>query len=261
MHRGADQDRRLAALLTHLRKTEEAKVIDFKKFADHADGAWWRDSRGSNAFQGASTLVLVGTPCPNLAALEADWLSMTGQQPEASEGFAPWLNRKIQADIIQGIGRLRANRRPGEALTVYLLTNLELDLPVEVITAKDITLAAATKLEKTEMAIRAAVAHLQQTGAKVTQAAAAKLANVSQGYISRCFGELLQTLLGNSNSKSNNFDPPDPPPEVARIIWSAIDLADTPQTLVESVCDLLNGLVDSSHFLGLLLAGPPDGVR
>ncbi|QQE67733.1 hypothetical protein GFS31_44460 (plasmid) [Leptolyngbya sp. BL0902] len=261
MQRGADQERRLAALLTHLKDTEKAKVIDFKKFADHADGAWWRDSRGSNAFQGVSTLVLVGTPCPNLAALEADWLSMTGRQPEASEDFAPWLTRKIQADILQGIGRLRANRRPGASLTVYLLTNLELDLPVEVIAAKDITLAAATKLEKTEMAIRAAVAHLQQTGAKVTQAAVAKLAKVSQGYVSRCFGELLQTLLGDSNSKSNNFSGDDPPPEVARLIWGAIDLADTPQTLVESVCDLLNGLVDPSNVLGLLLAGPPDGPR
>ncbi len=258
MQRGADQDRRLAALLTHLRKTEEAKVIDFKKFADHADGAWWRDSRGSNAFQGVSTLILVGTPCPNLAALQADWLSMTGQQPEDAEGFAPWLNRKIQADILQGIGRLRSNRRPGESLTVYLLTNLDLDLPVEVIAAKDITLAAATKLEKTEMAIRAAVAHLQQTGAKVTQAAVAKLAKVSQGYVSRCFGALLLLLLGDSNSKSNHSEPPDPPPDVARLIWGAIDLADMPQTLVESVCDLLNGLVSPSDFLGLLLAGPPD---
>lgn len=261
MQRGADQDRRLAALLTHLRKTENAKVIDFKKFADHADGAWWRDSRGSNAFQGVSTLVLVGTPCPNLAALEADWLSMTGQQPEDSDDFAPWLNRKIQADILQGIGRLRANRRPGEALTVYLLTNLELDLPIEIIAAKDITLAASTKLEKTEMAIRAAVAHLQQTGAKVTQAAVAKLAKVSQGYISRCFGELLQTLLEATSSKSNYPEPPDPLPEVARVVWGAIDLADTPQALVESVCDLLNGLIDPSNVLGVLLAVPPDEAR
>jgi hypothetical protein len=259
MQRGADQTRRLAALVSHLRKTEGAKVIDFKKFADHADGAWWRDSRGSNAFQGVTTLVLVGTPCPNLAALQAEWFCCTGQHPEDSpEAFQDWLDRKVQADITQGIGRLRANRRPGESLTVYLLTDQDFDLPnLEIVAAKEITLAAASKLERTEMAIRAAVAYIQERGEKVTQAAVAGIAGISQGYLSRRFGKLLLLLLGDSNSKSNNSEVDDPPLEVVPLIWGAIDLAETPQALADTVADLLNGIVDPHHLLGLLLAGPP----
>ncbi|MEY3298877.1 MAG: hypothetical protein RLZZ597_2137 [Cyanobacteriota bacterium] len=258
MQRGDDQSRRVAALVDHLRQTDPStKVIDFKKF--ESDGAWWRDSRGSNAFQAIRTLVLVGTPCQNLAALQARWFTLTGQQPEDNPTeFEAWVNRRIQADILQGIGRLRANRRPGEALTVYLLTNLDLGLPnVTEVAAKDITLKAASKLEKTEMAIQAAVAHLQQTGAKVTQAAVAKLANVSQGYISRCFGALLQTLLGDSNSKSNHSEVADPLPGLAPLVWAAIDLADSPQSLVDGIADLLNGLVAPHHLLAILLSGPP----
>ena len=258
MQRGDDQTRRVAVLVDHLRQTAPTtKVIDFKKF--EGDGAWWRDSRGSNAFQTIRTLVLVGTPCQNLAALQARWFSLTGQQPEDNPTeFDAWVNRRIQADILQGVGRLRANRRPGEALTVYLLTNLNLGLPnITEVAAKDITLKAASKLEKTEMAIRAAVAYLQQTGAKVTQAAVAKLANVSQGYISRCFGALLQTLLGDPNSKSNISEMAPPSPDVPPLIWGAIDLADNPQTLVDIITDLLNGLIDPHHLLAILLSGPP----
>jgi hypothetical protein len=252
MQRGDEQTRRLAALVSHLKATQNTLVIDFKKY--QADGAWWADSRGSNAFQGASTLVLVGTPCQNLGALEAEYRALLGNL----DGFEDWVNRKIHADILQGIGRLRANRRPDEALHLVFISEFDLDLPnITQVAAKDFTIKAASKLEKTEMAIRAAVAHLQQIGAKVTQTAVAKLAKVSQGYISRCFGELLQTLLGDSNSKSNNSEVADPLPDVPPLVWGAIDLADTPQMLVDTIADLLNGIVDPHHLLGILLSGPP----
>ena len=252
MQRGDEQTRRLAALVSHLKATQNALVIDFKKF--EADGAWWADSRGSNAFQGTTTLVLAGTPCQNLGALEAEYRCLTG----GLDGFEDWVNRKIHADILQGIGRLRANRRPGEQLHLVFISPFELDLPnVTQATAKDFTIKAATKLEKTEMAIRAAVAHLQQTGAKVTQSAIAKAAKVSQGYLSRCFGKLLLLLLGDSYSKSNNSEVPDTPPEVPPLVWGAIDLADTPQMLVDTIADLLSGLVDPHHLLAILLSGPP----
>lgn len=252
MQRGDEQTRRLAALVSHLKATQNALVIDFKKY--QADGAWWADSRGSNAFQGTTTLVLCGTPCQNLGALEAEYRALLGNL----DGFEDWVNRKIHADILQGIGRLRANRRPGESLHLVFVSEFDLDLPnITQATAKDFTIKAASKLEKTEMAIRAAVAHLHQTGAKVTQSAIAKAAKVSQGYISRCFGKLLQTLLGDSYSKSNNSEVDDPPPDVPPLVWGAIDLADTPQMLVDTIADLLNGLVDPHHLLGILLSGPP----
>jgi hypothetical protein len=143
-------------------------------------------------------------------------------------------------------------------LTVYLLTDQDFDLPnLEIVAAKEITLAAASKLERTEMAIRAAVAYIQERGEKVTQAAVAGIAGISQGYLSRRFGKLLLLLLGDSNSKSNNSEVDDPPLEVVPLIWGAIDLAETPQALADTVADLLNGIVDPHHLLGLLLAGPP----
>jgi hypothetical protein len=252
MQRGEEQARRLAALVSHLKATQNALVIDFKKY--QADGAWWADSRGSNAFQGTTTLVLAGTPCQNLGALEAEYRALLGNL----DGFEDWVNRKIHADILQGIGRLRANRRPGEQLHLVFISPFELDIPnITQVAAKDFTIKAASKLEKTEMAIRAAVAHLKETGAKMTQSAIAKAAKVSQGYLSRRFGKLLLLLLGDSYSKSNNSEVDDPPPELPPLVWGAIDLADTPQMLVDTIADLLNGLVDPHHLLAILLSGPP----
>jgi hypothetical protein len=72
MQRGADQQRRVAAIIQHYQAIDPTtKVIDFKQFTEEGMGAWWRDSRGVNDFEQVKTLILCGTPCRNLADLQA----------------------------------------------------------------------------------------------------------------------------------------------------------------------------------------------
>jgi hypothetical protein len=252
MQRGKDQRRRIEALVNHYREVNpNTRVIDFKKF--DADGAWWRDSRGVNAFTNVTTLMLVGTPCRNLAALQAEYACLKGQFPGGNnEEFRQWTNRKIRADMLQGIGRLRAQRRPGECLHVVVLSNFDLGVPAEQVAAREITLKAATKVERMEAAITAAVKQLQAQGQKVTQAAVALIVGCSQGYISR-FRYLLQTLLDPPNSKSNNF----PNGETISLVWDAIDLCSTIGDLDETVIDLVSGLENPFDLLLSLVQLPP----
>jgi hypothetical protein len=124
--------------------------------------------------------------------------------------FRNFVRRRILADIHQGVGRMRAHRRPEKQLKVYFVADYPLDVPVTLKKASDITPEGATKVERVEMAIRSAVQQLKETGGKVTQQAIALLTGYSQQYISR-FRVLLQTLLDSSYSKSSKNGEPPPP--------------------------------------------------
>jgi hypothetical protein len=219
----------------------DVAVIDFKRHTASGDGKrhWWVDSRGINDLENCSTLILTGTPCQNLGELAAEFTASYGRAPiqgteqvrypvqlneqsadaqeyfeldaSADPEFREFVRRRILAAYHQAIGRLRAHRRLRESLKVYIIADYPLDFRVTRLKASDITSAAASKIERVEMSIRAAISQLQATGQKVTQSAIAAIAGLSQGYISR-FRELLQTLLDDPYSKSNNFgeSPPDP---------------------------------------------------
>ena len=259
MDRGKDQERRIAALVKHYQESDPgARVIDFKKFG--ADGAWWRDSRGVNDFQAVTTLVLVGTPCRNLAALQADYACLTGSYPQpGDDAFAAWCDRIVQSDILQGIGRLRANRRPDEQLHVVIVSNVALGIPTQQVAAKDITVQAASKVERAEMAIRAAVAHLRAQGAKLTERAIAKLAGLSQSRIHQLKALITFAIEGTSSKSNQNSGPP--APEIASIVWGAMNLCSTEAELGATVADLLSGIVDPADFISLILAPPDEGAH
>lgn len=195
MQRGKQQERRLNALIEHYRSIDPTtKVIDFKKFA--ADGAHWRDSRGVNTFMQTKTLLIVGAPCPNLTEMLAEYSVLTGKvATETHPEFQTWLHQIIQTELIQEIGRLRSQRRLTEQLQVILITDFPIALTVESLKASEVTLEAATGTERLIIAIKQAVEYLQSTDQKPTQAAIAQIVGVSQGYISRQFQKLLQTLL------------------------------------------------------------------
>jgi hypothetical protein len=225
--RGNHQQQRAGAIITHYKLQDPTtKVIDFK--INQADGAWFRDSRGINDFLQTKTLILVGTPCPNLAELMAQFAILTGEFPrEDNEEFQRFVDEVIEAEFMQAIGRLRANRRPDEQLQIIIISDFELSIPTGKVTGKEITIAAASKLERTQQLIIDAVAQLKAANQKVTQTAVAAITGLTQGYISR-FRTLLQTLLEPSNSKSNNpaLDTLTP------LLESAItDCDDLPQTL------------------------------
>jgi len=203
MQRGKDQQQRASAIMAHYQAIDpQTKVIDFKRFVDEGMGAWWRDSRGVNDFTETKTLILVGTPCRNLADLRAEFAVLTGVSDPEVEPFQAFVDRTILADVHQAIGRLRAHRRLDEALQVILLSDFVLDIPTQPMKASAITLEAAGKKERLLLAAKAAVEQLNAQGKKVTQTAVAAMAGYSQQRISEIW-KLLLLLLETPNSKSS----------------------------------------------------------
>lgn len=230
MSRGGDQVKRTAALAGHYRDMDQeiTRVIDFKRFEE--DGAWWRDSRGVNDFLAVQTLVLVGTPCRNLNDLAAEFAIVCGYYPEDDDPeFTAFIDRSILAEIHQAIGRLRAHRRGQESLQVVLLSNIEMDIPVQIVQAKDLTIEAAHKTERVKIAIKSAILQLQAKGEKITQQIVAGMTKIPRGTIAR-YWRLFNSLLDNLNSKMNNSNKgPNPDQETHQAIAGVLDeLADLP---------------------------------
>lgn len=233
MNRGEDQKRRAAAIVAHFQQQDSTtRVIDFKKFVEDGSGVWWRDSRGVNDFLNCKTLILIGTPCQNLADLQAEYSTLTGTFPkQEDEGFRAYVDRKIRADILQAIGRPRADRRPDELITIVIISDFDLGLPnVEQVEASDITVEAAGKFERFQIAAKQAIETLKGAGEKLTQTAVAAISGYSQQYVSRHW-KLLQTLLDLSNSKSSKASELDSDLiEIAEIVDAT--LAESPPDVV-----------------------------
>lgn len=235
MNRGKDQERRVAACVEYFRMVDStAQVIDFKKF--DADGAWWRDSRGVNDFLDCKTLVLAGTPCRNINDLFAEYSLLTGCKSLEDGEFKAYVDRRIRADFLQAVGRLRANRRQDERLRVIILSDFDIGILTTVVKGVDVCPEAGSKVDQFVIACKGAIARLQEAGEKLTQSAIAAIAGYSQQYVSRHWN-LLQTLLDTSNSKSGKNPAPD---EVVELVES-IALKNSPEMIVEC---LESGLYD-----------------
>jgi len=155
----------------------------------------------------------------------------------ADPEFRAFVRRCILADIHQAIGRLRAHRRPHQKLRVYFLGDYPLDIPVTLTLASSITPDAASKTERVEMAIKAAVEQLKQTGEKITQRAIAAITGYSQQHISR-FRDLLKMLIGSSNSKMSKIQPA--PEQEEELRWLAtvylpLVTSDSPDEILETM--------------------------
>ena len=236
--RGKEQEERVDILENHYASLpEKTYVIDFKKFG--AEGAWWRDSRGVNDFQDADRLMLIGTPCRNLATIEAEYHILTGRSPlndqdNPTEEFSLYVDSIILADIHQGIGRIRAHQRPNTHLEVIIVSNFALNLEVEAAKASQITPDAASHKEQMQHHITEAVSTLLEQGIKVTQAAVAKAVGISQAAISRFYRELLQSLLIASNSCCNNLVERD----FADVAEAAMTQATTPTAAADAILEV-----------------------
>lgn len=102
----------------------------YQNLTQTKQGYHYRDTRGSNQFLGCQVLIIVGRPCPNLGQVAGEYQTLTGYCPKPDnliERYGQWVNHKIQAELIQGVGRLRAHLRPGEDLTIYLIADLDED--------------------------------------------------------------------------------------------------------------------------------------
>jgi hypothetical protein len=112
-------------------------------------------------------------------------------------GFSAFVQWQAQAEIAQCVGRLRANRRPDEAVTYYSCADFELDFlgdyyPGAAITTEaafSINSQAGTATEQSHHQVQSAIFELvQETGTaleKITQVDAATKAGVTQGRISQ----------------------------------------------------------------------------
>ena len=253
MQRGEDKHRRAMAIADFYKEQDPAntKVIDFKRFADEDTGVWWRDSRGSNDFQTAKTLVLVGTPCRNIGEQLSEYAILTGVCDVEDEGFKAYVDHQIGSDFQQAIGRLRANRRPDEQLEIILLSDFDLGIATEKIKSCEIAIYAGSKNERFIHAVKVAASQLKESGQKITQTAIAKLTSYSQQYISK-FWKLLLSLLEIPYRKSSKKSPGADDPESSELIdahcqvLEAVASEQSSPDLLESLCDVfLNGLPES----------------
>lgn len=245
MQRGADQQRRAQAIVRHYQAQDPTtQVIDFKQFATGDSGAWWRDSRGVNDFEQTTRLILIGTPCRNLADLQAEYAVLVGDDLDlAEEDFRAYVDRTISAEFHQAIGRLRTHRRSGTPLVVMILSDFDLDLPMEHVQASDITLEAATKRERFLWAVQGAIQQLNAMGEKLTQTAIAALTGYSQQYLSKQ-RQLLQLLFKISNSNRRNGG--DSPNSVYGALSDVVN-----EIVNETQPEVVNEIVNEVFFSGL----------
>jgi hypothetical protein len=137
------------------------------------------------------------------------------------------VNRAVLAEIHQAIGRLRAHRRLDESLRVVLISNIEMNVPVVGMKARDLTLDAAHKTERVRIAIESAILQLKATGQTITQKLVAALTSIPRGTIARYWG-LFISLIGSSSSKMNNSE----------------TVSDTDRESHQAIAGVLNELAD-----------------
>ncbi len=222
-NRSLSMQHRVAALKKALEERYPGIVFgDWKTHASTGDGQWFVNLRGSNEFQTAPTMAVFGVPFQNVGYLQALYQTLTGDYAPLDkemphEGLQHFIETHVQAEVEQGVGRLRSHLRPNEQLTFIFVGDYDLGflgLPVEQIEAFHICREAGTPTEITRWKILEAVRLLQDQGQKITQMAIATTAKISQPLIAKIasqFGgwgrlkKLLLTLLDSSYRNSNNF--------------------------------------------------------
>lgn len=149
-------------------------VIDHGKYCRSAAERAWLTvmARGGNFFETASRLALVGLPIKNLGAIdqETEIIFGSGTANPSSEAYRQWQSHLVAIELVQGIGRLRANRRSAdEVLQVLLLTDANLaplcqqmGWPIPTPTRKETFTCAPRPLKATEAAFEAVQQYLAQ---------------------------------------------------------------------------------------------------
>lgn len=211
-----------------LHGTGNVGIIDYKKFNDTDDNtrAWVTDSRGSNDFSTKKALVIVGLLCPNLNVLVNEFKCLTGKIPEDKgkiveypinttnlddevktvwrgyesddKDLRDFIRHKILSEAHQAIGRLRANRREGEKLTVYLLCDYALDVPVTLLTAGEFCNEAMSKTEAKATKIFDSILEVDNNipqGMKLTQELIAEKVKMPKSTVNEYINGLLKKEL------------------------------------------------------------------
>ncbi|HEY9650280.1 MAG TPA: hypothetical protein V6C95_06430 [Coleofasciculaceae cyanobacterium] len=175
--------------LLAIHKGKYVKVLALKRDSHlQKDGYWYLESRGSNEFMGCDVLVAFNTPRPNLGDIEDEYRAIFG----SLEGFDSYYQHLIASEIVQLIGRPRANLYPDKQITIYIVgTGLDLEflkeygVKLQTVEAFQICPEAGTAAQITRWKILEATRLITEQGGKLTQTAIAELAGKSQELISK----------------------------------------------------------------------------
>lgn len=264
--RSPELTERVSACLAELRKPHpDLAVIDrlSQKSTTGADGHWFSDfTRGTNEFQHRSAIALVGLPLMNvgvLSDLHQIHKTICEQRNLPCMTFDQFYREAIDGEIVQAVGRLRANRRPNEKLTVYILgdteksQSLDYSLPAclnaEVIKAEDICPEAADPARRAFLAVQQFVCEFSQRVNKLpTQEQVSKAIGLSQGYISKLAQNFVGGWKGLLAFVQGLIEPiPEPLPPTEAEQWAAENY------VPEIIKDFRAGAVDIAAELNTML--------
>lgn len=107
---------------------DEIGFIEYKKFAKPGDLIHFSDGRGSNRFLNKKVVMSIGTPTTNISAAMSYYQVLTGEVCKSieDEGFQTYLANLTGSEVIQEVGRLRANRRPNEELEYVIVSDADI---------------------------------------------------------------------------------------------------------------------------------------
>lgn len=287
-------EKRVEALKVQLKNNHpDLKILEWKALASDGEFNHFSDGRGVNRFENTSAIASFGIPYQNIGELAAhyqvqlktqsiDLFLKDGDIDKINElarrsnsidfnnpnnDFQQYVEQLTQAEIVQEIGRLRANRRSDEELTFYFCADYDLSFLAEhfpgatplKVDAFAITPDAGTQNQQTKLAILEAAKELTNRGNKLTQKSIANLAEITQGTVSKIasqFGgwaslkKLFQTLLDSLYSDWNNFDGTDFSSEEKECIPGLIEYFPSLASPQTSVLEAVGALVEVLEVMG-----------
>ena len=218
MQRGDDIQSRLGILVNQLKQNynpDEIGIFEFKKFHTESGrlfGVWGRDNRGSNEFQDCIALIVIGCLTPNLNAIIREFGCIYKEIPtpetelihrkinqasdpddllnfytscnheSTNEQFREFVFHKIQSETSQCFGRLRANRRHNQDLTIYYISDFPTQYPVEVKYASELS---PELLDKKSRNYHLVYESIQTSESRLTQTEIAQKTGLSSSTVSR----------------------------------------------------------------------------
>jgi len=165
----------------------QIELISLKKYSDR-NGYWFKDSRATNRYQGVKAIAAFGKPQINLGVAQDFYQTLYGH----NQNFAAYYQSLIEKEILQLIGRQRANLYPESQFKLYLCSNIEIEFlqragfsHVKHIPALFLCPEAATKQQFRRYQLTIAIGDLIKSNQEITQNKIAKLIAVSQSWISK----------------------------------------------------------------------------
>ena len=158
--------------------------------------------------------------------------------PSTQSEFEAFYARRVEAELTQEVGRLRAQRRLAEQLRFYLCADIDAEFLLQafpgsrVISMEAFQLSpeAAAPGQQTRWAILQAFRAMQEAGEKIVTTTLAAASGISQGRLSQIAGEfggwgqlkkLLAALYKQLNRATNNSAVVPDEPKASELQWLA----------------------------------------